>query len=78
LGDRFARSLGLAAQHYSRNDLGAPLLPDPISVYNNWSSCDELSDNIPLTQELAMRELDNVIRLRKLGARFDYYMMDAF
>lgn len=25
-----------------------------------------------------MRELDNVIRLRKLGVRFDYYMMDAF
>lgn len=69
---------GQAAQDYSRNDLGAPLLPDPISIYNNWSSYDELSDNIPLTQELAMRELDNVIRLRKLGVRFDYYMMDAF
>jgi hypothetical protein len=53
-------------------------LPDPISIYNNWSSYDELSDNIPLTQELAIRELDNVIRLRKLGVRFDYYMMDAF
>ena len=25
-----------------------------------------------------MRELDNVIRLGKLGVRFDYYMMDAF
>jgi hypothetical protein len=65
-------------QKFSIDKLGAPTLRDPISVYNNWSSYDELSDNIPLTQELAMRELDNVLRLRKLGVRFDYYMMDAF
>lgn len=68
----------VAPQRYSRDVLGSPMLPDPISIYNNWSSYDELSDNIPLTQDLAMRELDNVIRLRKLGVRFDYYMMDAF
>jgi hypothetical protein len=73
-----APCIGQNASQYSRNDLGARLLPDPISIYNNWSSYDELSDNIPLTQELAMRELDNVIRLRRLGVRFDYYMMDAF
>lgn len=66
------------AQQYSRNNSGAQLLPDPISIYNNWSSYDELSDNIPLTEELAMRELRELIRLRKLGVRFDYYMMDAF
>jgi hypothetical protein len=65
-------------QTFSIDKLGAPTLRDPISVYNNWSSYDELSDNIPLTQELAMRELYNVLRLRKLGVRFDYYMMDAF
>lgn len=56
----------------------APFLPAPIWVYNNWSSYDELSDNIPLTESLAMRELDEVIRLRRLGVKFDYYMMDAF
>ena len=67
-----------AQKSYFRDPLGSPTLPDPISIYNNWSSYDELSDNIPLTQDLAMRELDNVIRLRKLGVRFDYYMMDAF
>ncbi len=67
-----------AQQEFSADKLGAPTLRDPISVYNNWSSYDELSDNIPLTQDLAMRELDNVLRLRKLGVRFDYYMMDAF
>ncbi|WP_348269163.1 hypothetical protein P8936_08555 [Edaphobacter paludis] len=73
-----AAQYALAQKGYSRNVLGSPTLPDPISIYNNWSAYDELSDNIPLTQDLAMRELDNVIRLRKLGVRFDYYMMDAF
>jgi hypothetical protein len=57
---------------------GSPLLRDPIWVYNNWSSYDELSDRIPLTEELAMRELAEIARLHKLGVHFDYYMMDAF
>jgi hypothetical protein len=55
-----------------------PALQAPISVYNNWSSYDELSDNIPLNEKLAMRELDELLRLRRAGVRFDYYMMDAF
>jgi hypothetical protein len=55
-----------------------PALQVPISVYNNWSSYDELSDNIPLTEKLAMRELDELLRLKRAGVRFDYYMMDAF
>lgn len=58
--------------------LAAPIAKDPIFVYNNWSSYDELSDDIPLTETLAMRELKEVLRLRKQGVRFDYYMMDAF
>jgi hypothetical protein len=53
-------------------------LQEPIAVYNDWSSYDELSDNIPLTEELAMKELDNAIRLKKDGVRIDYYVMDAF
>lgn len=55
-----------------------PFLRSPIWVYNNWSAYDELSDNVPLSEDLAMRELDEVLRLRKAGVRFDYYMMDAF
>ncbi len=55
-----------------------PLLSAPIWVYNNWSAYDELSDEVPLTEELAMRELDELARLRRLGVHFDYYMMDAF
>src|ERR1700738_736749 len=58
--------------------LGETLLPDPVWVYNNWSSYDELSDNIPLTEELAMKELEEIVRLKKEGVHFDYYMMDAF
>ena len=63
---------------WSGKELGAPLLRDPIFVYNDWSAYDELSDNIPLTEQLAMKELDEILRLRKAGVRFDYYMMDAF
>ena len=59
-------------------DAGFRTLRDPIVVYNNWSAYDELSDNIPQTEQLAMKELDEVIRLRKLGVPFDYYVMDAF
>src|SRR5262249_2285514 len=62
---------------WSPSKLSAPFLRDPVWVYNNWSAYDELSDNIPLTEELAMRELNEILRLRKLGVHFDYYMMDA-
>jgi len=55
-----------------------PMLAAPIWVYNNWSAYDELSDEVPLNEELAMRELGEIVRLRKAGVHFDYYMMDAF
>ena len=54
------------------------MIRQPICVYNNWSTYDELSDNVFLTQELAMKELDEVLRLREAGVRIDYYLMDAF
>lgn len=65
-------------QKWNPAALGAPLLRDPIWVYNDWSAYDELSDNIPLTEALAMKELNEIVRLRKFGVHFDYYMMDAF
>lgn len=67
-----------APQRFSATALGSPTLPAPISVYDNWSTYDELSDHVPLTQDLAMRELDQMLRLKKAGIRFDYYAMDAF
>jgi len=58
--------------------LGEPIMRDPVWVYNDWSAYDELSDNIPLTEDLAMKELSQLLRLRRFGVHFDYYMMDAF
>ena len=50
----------------------------PLFLYDNWSAYDELSDRIPLTEELAIKELNELIRMKKSGVRFDYYVMDAF
>jgi hypothetical protein len=50
----------------------------PVFIYNNWSAYDELSDNVVQTEALAMRELQEVVRLRTSGVRIDYYVMDAF
>jgi hypothetical protein len=55
-----------------------PGLGAPIWVYNNWSAYDELSDAAPLTEQLAMRELQEILRLRAAGVRLNYYVMDAF
>jgi len=52
--------------------------PKPVFIYNNWSAYDELSDNVPQTEELAMRELNEILRLKKRGVQIDYYVMDAF
>src|SRR5438046_3819050 len=57
---------------------GTVALDQPVAVYNNWSAYDELSDNIELTESLAMKELDQIVRLRRAGVRIDYYLMDAF
>ncbi|HEX4006788.1 MAG TPA: hypothetical protein VHX60_11475 [Acidobacteriaceae bacterium] len=73
-----ACGLAGAQQRYDRAALASPTLPNPISVYDNWSTYDELSDHVPLTEALTMQELDQLLRLRRAGARFDYYVIDAF
>ena len=56
---------------------GAPSPPaGPVSVYVSWAAHDELSDSVPLDEALAMRELAALARLKALGARFDYYVLD--
>lgn len=50
----------------------------PVFVYNNWSAYDELSDKVDQTEELAMRELGEIVRLKKREVQIDYYVMDAF
>jgi hypothetical protein len=57
---------------------GTVALNQPVAVYNNWSAYDELSDNIELTESLALKELNEIVRLRRSGVRIDYYLMDAF
>ncbi|MDP4129335.1 MAG: hypothetical protein Q8939_04170 [Bacteroidota bacterium] len=53
-------------------------LTRPVFVYNNWSAHDELSDNVAQTELLSLRELDEILRLKKSGVQIDYYVMDAF
>lgn len=50
----------------------------PVAVYVNWTAFDELSDTIELTETLAMRQFDELLRLRSKGVRLDCYLMDAF
>lgn len=62
-------------------DFKTPLsagLKQPLTVYNNWSAYDELSDNIPQTEDLCLKMLDKMIRLKKRGVKLDCYLMDAF
>jgi hypothetical protein len=73
-----ASGAALSLAVHAQTEPPTPALTEPISLYNNWSAYDELSDNIPLTEALAMRELDELLRLKKAGVRFDYYTMDAF
>src|SRR3981189_1251476 len=76
VGEQNKQSGNTRVQHpgnWAAEKLGALLARDPIFVYNDWSAYDELSDNIPLTEQLAMRELDEILRLRRFGVRIDYY-----
>lgn len=58
--------------------MSSPGFTEPVSIYINWASYDLLSDNVPLTETLAMTQLDNLLRLKRAGVRFDYYLMDAY
>jgi len=78
LGLISTRSWAGSGPNWSSATLGTPLARDLIFVYNDWSAYDELSDNIPLTEELDMKELDEILLLPRFGIPFDYYMMDAF
>ncbi len=70
--------MGAAGALRAQTEPPPPALQAPVSVYNNWSSYDELSDRVSLNEQLAMRELDELLRLKRTGVRFDYYVMDAF
>src|ERR1700727_1748480 len=72
-----SRSLGvMGVVHGAKLAAAGPR--EPVFVYNNWSAYDELSDKVVQTEVLAMRELDELVRLKRSGVLFDYYVMDAF
>lgn len=50
----------------------------PFYIYDNWSTYDELSDAVPLTEELALFQLEQVRRFMANGVKFDAYLMDAY
>ena len=54
------------------------MIEQPITVYDAWAAYDELTDTAELTEGLAVRQFAELLRLRRFGARFDYYLMDAF
>ncbi len=63
------------------SQLGAPMMRDPVWVYDIWSAYTDgvtVPDDTRLNEELAMKELHELVRLKRLGVHFDYYMMNAF
>lgn len=48
----------------------------PISVYITWAAHDNISDNKPLTEKLVKKELNALLRLKKRGVQFDYFVLD--
>jgi len=50
----------------------------PKSIYINWASYDELSDVVKLTEDLAFKQLEALLKLKSQGVQFDSYLMDMF
>lgn len=52
-------------------------LTKPISVYITWGAHDNLSDTIPLSEHLVCKQLKVIHNLKKAGAPFNYFVLDA-
>jgi hypothetical protein len=66
---------------WNPNELAAPFMKDPVWVYDNWSAYVEGVPDHPsvkLTEALSMEQLQQLLRFKRLGVSFDYYMMNAF
>ena len=73
-----ARASGSGADIDGAPIRGAAVFNQPVTVYNDWSAYDELSDTVRLTEALALKQLGEIVRLKRAGVRIDYFMMDAF
>jgi hypothetical protein len=51
------------------------MIKNPISVYINWAAYDEISDNVVLTEVIAMEQLDYLFRRR--GSRNAWRTMSS-
>ncbi len=58
-------------------DAHLPDLREPIAIYSQAAISVQGPAAIPANEELALRELDELVRLKKAGMRFDYDLMDA-
>lgn len=76
------KMLGRGMPETGKGRMPVPAMPTalsrPVMIYDNWSAYDKLSDNIPLTESLAMKELEELIRWKQNQVTVDYYIMDAF
>ena len=54
------------------------MIKRPLGIYINWSAYDELSDDVQLTEDLAMTQFEHFLRLRRSGVQLDAYVMDCF
>ncbi len=52
-------------------------LQRPSWVYDNWGIYDPIRE-MPVTESLALKQIEEIVRLKRDGVRFDYYMMNAF
>lgn len=52
-------------------------LQAPIAIYSHASISASLSPPKPVSEKQAMRDLDDLVRLKKAGLRFDYDVVDA-
>ena len=79
-------SARLLDEDWDLTRVGAPLMRDPVWVYDNWSAYTDgyyklhhqLDDDTRLNEALSMKQVVEIARLRESGLRFDYYMMNAF
>lgn len=70
-----ACAVAALAAHAQRN---APELSAPIAVYFDGPDSSALSATYPLSEALALRDLNQLARLKESGLRVDYDLLDAY
>lgn len=66
-----------AAPARAQRPASLPQLSQPILIYSHLPQNSDFSGSVPLNETLALRQVDDLQRLKKAGLRFDYDLMDA-